>query len=107
LFRYLHVGRGLQFEWAENFNMRVSVFDTYVERKDGTVMHFDILVPETEKDVDKVYGFGREYLAEKKQAGQPLAAKECNFCHIEEAEPKVVDAIKERGYYIVEMQNCN
>jgi hypothetical protein len=26
--------------------MKVSVYDTYVTRKDGKVMHFDILVPD-------------------------------------------------------------
>jgi hypothetical protein len=26
--------------------MKVSVFDTYVTKKDGDLMHFDIIVPE-------------------------------------------------------------
>lgn len=87
--------------------MKVSVFDTYVERKDGRVMHFDILVPEGEKDVDKIFGFGREYLAQREQEGQPLTSSECRFCHIEEAGPDVVDSIGRFGYHIVEMENCD
>jgi len=87
--------------------MKVSVFDTYVERRDGRVMHFDILVPEHEKDLEKVYGFGNEYLLEKEQSGQPLTSSECRFCHIEEAGPDVVASIEMRGFHIVEMENCD
>ena len=42
--------------------LKVSVYDTYVPKKQGGVMHFDILVDSNEKDLDKIYGFGREYL---------------------------------------------
>lgn len=87
--------------------MKISVFDTYVERTDGSVMHFDILVPEHEKNLEKIYGFGREYLTEKGESGQPLTSEECRFCHMEEAAPDVVDSINERGFYIVEMENCD
>lgn len=86
--------------------MKVSVFDTYVTRKDGAVMHFDILVPETEKETEKIYDFGRQYLATKGQEGQPLSATECSFCHVEEATPEVTAAIARQGFYIIEMQNC-
>lgn len=86
--------------------MRVSVFDTYVKRDDGRVMHFDILVSDTEKDLPKIYGFGKEFLKTRRQEGQPLDAKECRFCHIENATPEVEKSINEQGYYIIEMENC-
>jgi Domain of unknown function (DUF2024) len=76
--------------------MKVSVYDTYVKKKDGTVMHFDILVPDNEKD----------YLATKGQAGQPLTSKECRFCHIEQADKDMEQAIASKGYFIIEMQGC-
>ena len=86
--------------------MGVAVYDTYVTKKDGTVMHFDILVPDTLTNKETVYGFGREYLGSKGQQGQPLAAKECAFCHVEQATATVQTALDAQGYYIIEMQGC-
>lgn len=86
--------------------MKVSVYDTYVTRKDGRTMHFDILVPESEDDQDKIYGFGRQYLSSKGEEGQPLTASECRFCHIESATQPIIDDINKQGFYIVEMENC-
>lgn len=86
--------------------MSAAVFDTYVTRKDGILMHFDIIVPEN-TPFEQVVGFGKIYLAEKGQAGQPLTASECRFCHIEQASEPVSAAFAERGYYIFEMQGCN
>jgi hypothetical protein len=87
--------------------MKVSVYDTYVKKKDGTVMHFDILVPDTEKDTVKIHDFGKEYLATKGQEGQPLTSKECRFCHIEQADADMEHTITSKGYFIIEMQGCN
>ncbi len=85
--------------------MKVAVFDTYVTKKDGGVMHFDVLVPK-ETPPDQVLRFGREYLERVGQKGQPLTAKECQFCHIEEASRAVEQAIQKSGYYILEMEGC-
>ncbi|MDF2189689.1 DUF2024 family protein [Paraflavitalea sp. CAU 1676] len=87
--------------------MKVSVFDTYVTKKNGSIMHFDILVPARLNDEEKVYEFGRAYLGTKNQAGQPLSTKECQFCHIEEASQEVLSDIAKQGYSIIEMQGCN
>lgn len=86
--------------------MNISVYDTYVRRADGRVMHFDILVPDTEKDLARIHAHGREFLKSKGQAGAVLGAKECRFCHVERATPEMVKSIEERGYYIIEMENC-
>jgi Domain of unknown function (DUF2024) len=87
--------------------MQVAVWDTYVTKKDGTVMHFDILVPAKLKDEEMIYNYGKDFLTTKNQQGQPLASKECRFCHIEEATEEIVSSINEKGYYIIEMQGCN
>ncbi len=68
--------------------MKVAVWDTYVTRKDGRIMYFDIIVPEDLKDVDKILEYGREYLQSKGEEGQPLTTNECRFCHVEEAKPE-------------------
>jgi len=87
--------------------MQVAVWDTYVTKKDGSVMHFDIIAPEHIKEEEIIYTFGKDYLQSKKQENQPLTAKECSFCHIENATAEMVLSIQQKGYYIIEMQNCN
>lgn len=87
--------------------MQVAVWDTYVIKKNGVVMHFDILVPTGINDREIIYGYGKEYLITKDEEGQPLASKECKFCHVEEASQEMIASIAEKGYYIIEMQGCN
>lgn len=87
--------------------MQVAVWDTYVTKKDGAVMHFDIIAPAHIKDEKTIHTFGKEYLVSKNQETQPLSAKECSFCHIEKATDEMELSIKQCGYYIIEMQNCN
>ena len=87
--------------------MKIAVWDTYVTKKDGTIMHFDILVPEEIKDSNVIYSFGRKYLEMKSQAGQEISSKECIFCHTEIARPHWEEVIRKNGYFIVEMENCN
>ena len=91
----------------KNYFMKVAVWDTYVTKKDGTIMHFDIIVPETIKDENIIYGFGKEYLIKKNQGSQHLTARECRFCHIESIKPHWETAITSKGYFIFEMENCN
>jgi len=45
--------------------MNVSVWDTYVQKADGTRMHFDILVPDTITDATIVFNYGKSYLEGK------------------------------------------
>jgi hypothetical protein len=86
--------------------MKVAVWDTYVSKKDGTIMHFDIIVPQEIKDPTIVYNFGKAYLKSKDQDEQTLSANECRFCHIENIKPKWEKDLNEKGYHIVEMENC-
>lgn len=87
--------------------MKVAVWDTYVTRKDGEIMHFDILAPESIKDTTVIYNYGKNYLKSKGQEGQPLTSKECRFCHVETIRPNWEEAINKQGYFIIEMENCN
>ncbi|WP_109299426.1 DUF2024 family protein [Aquimarina sp. AU474] len=86
--------------------MKISVWDTYVQREDGKTMHFDILVPDNLTDTTKIFNFGKSYLSEKKFKTGELTSKECNFCHISVAPQEVVNAIAEKGFSIIEMENC-
>ncbi|MBK6627157.1 MAG: DUF2024 family protein [Flavobacteriales bacterium] len=86
--------------------MEVAVWDTYVMKKDGTVMHFDILAPSSQRDTAVIHNYGREYLRTKGQEGQALTTKECRFCHVESMRPKWAEQIKKQGYFIIEMEGC-
>lgn len=87
--------------------MKVSVWDTYVQRKDGRRMHFDILVPINLKEPKIVFGFGNEYLKNKSIENHALTTKECRFCHIEDTSEELTEAIDKKGYAIIEMENCD
>lgn len=86
--------------------MKVAVWDTYVTKKDGIVMHFDIIAPQEIRDTIVIYNYGKEYLKTKGQEGQTLSSKECRFCHIEAVRPQWEAEIKQKGYFIIEMENC-
>jgi nitrate/TMAO reductase-like tetraheme cytochrome c subunit len=86
--------------------MKIAVWDTYVTRKDGKVMHFDILVDENLKDENQIFEYGKTYLKSVMQEGQNLTSKECNFCHIDKAPDEVEQQILNSGFSIIEMENC-
>ncbi|MDY8134655.1 DUF2024 family protein [Aquimarina sp. 2201CG5-10] len=86
--------------------MKVSVYDTYVPKDKSTVMHFDILVEES-TNLEEVYDYGKLYLNNKGIPDFNLTTKECNFCHIENAPDQIEKEIREKGFYIIEMENCN
>ncbi len=87
--------------------MKVAVWDTFVTKKDGTIMHFDIIAPSEIKDTAVIYNYGKKYLKLKAQEEQSITSKECNFCHMETIQPSWEAEINENGYFIVEMENCN
>ncbi|HMN32538.1 MAG TPA: DUF2024 family protein [Chitinophagaceae bacterium] len=62
--------------------MKVAIWDTYVTKKDGSVIHFNIIVPQAIKDNHIIYGYGKSYLKSKAQQGQSLTSIECEVCHI-------------------------
>lgn len=85
--------------------MEVAVFDTYVKKKQGGLMHFDILVP-AGTGHDHVLHFGQQYLAAKGQDGQDITTRECRFCHVEEATAEVKHEVITKGFHIIELQGC-
>ena len=87
--------------------MKISVYDTYVQREDGAIMHFDILVPDTQTEEKVIYGYGHDYISNKSFTTGELTSKECRFCHIEQATEAVLKDIEEKGYSIIEFENCS
>ncbi len=87
--------------------MKGVVWDTYAKREDGSTMHFDILVPSDLTNEQTVFDFGMNYLKTKFIETKELTANECNFCHIERATEEMIRQIQQKGYFIIEMENCS
>ncbi len=86
---------------------KVNVWDTYVTKREGGVMHFDIIAPVEVMDTTTIYDYGKEYLLAKGQERQPLSAKQCRLCHIEHLRPEWEEEIRSKGYFIIEMEGCD
>ncbi|MCX7548660.1 DUF2024 family protein [Xanthomarina sp. F1114] len=87
--------------------MKVSVWDTYVQRQDGRIMHFDILVENNVTDEETIFNYGKSYIKSKPFKTGQLSSSECQFCHIEQATEEITNNIKKVGFHIIEMENCN
>ena len=85
--------------------MECAVYDTYVTKKDGRIMHFDVIV-DASTPHEKAIEFGKEFLEKVDQGGQKMTQEECQFCHIQEARPMVEKSITDDGYYIQKMEGC-
>jgi hypothetical protein len=87
--------------------MKVSIWDTYVIKKDKSIMHFDIVAPDYIKNELIIHAFGKDYLKSKKQESLSLTSAECKLCHIEEATENMIASIVKKGYDIIEMEGCD
>lgn len=85
--------------------MECAVYDTYVTKKDGKTMHFDVIVEKSTVH-GKAIEYGKEYLASVGQDGQKMTSEECQFCHVQAAPPFVENSIKQNGYWIQKMEGC-
>jgi len=86
--------------------MQCAVFDTYVTKKDGSLMHFDVIV-ESSTPHEKAVQYGKEFLKSAGQEGQKISQEECQFCHVQEAPKIVEDSINQNGYFIQKMEGCS
>lgn len=85
--------------------MKVAVWDSYVKKNDGSVCHFDIIVPEEIKDTDTILRYGEDYLKKTDINDGQLSTDECQFCHFEEPDSDMLESIMQSGYYILEMED--
>ena len=85
--------------------MECAVYDTYVRKRDGKTMHFDVVV-EASTPHEKAIEYGRQFLASVGQQEQRMTQEECQFCHIQDAPKTVEQDIASKGYYIQKMEGC-
>lgn len=86
-------------------DLKVAVWDTYVMKSNGHIMHFDIIVPENFKDQNEIYKYGENFVKTKGEQQPVIDSTHCQFCHIEEVSTDISDAIADNGYYIQEMDD--
>jgi hypothetical protein len=85
--------------------MNCDVFDTYVTRANGQILHFDVIVPSGTPPT-AVQAFGQGYLTALGVPDGKVTAERCRFCHVEQATPEMQQAIEEQGYFIVALEGC-
>ncbi len=86
-------------------NTEVAVWDTFVYKADGSVMHFDILVPTHVNDKQKIFRYGKDYVKSKGETSAAIDTSHCQFCHVESPGAEVEHAISKQGHYILEMED--
>lgn len=86
--------------------MKVAVWDTYVKKENGSIMNFDIIVPDSQGNAEVIFGYGKEYLQSKSIVANELTSNECAFCHVEQATQEMIEEIQKKGYFIIELRNC-
>ena len=90
-----------------NIQKKVNVWDTYVTKKNGEIMHFDIIASVEINDSSIIYDYGKLYLKSKNQEGQTLTSNQCRLCHIENLRQEWEEEINKNGFFIIEMEGCN
>lgn len=83
-------------------SMEVSVYDTVFKKDNGNMVKFDIIVPASLNDLNKIYTYGNEFLKQEGILAKKLiSADECDFCHMEVASDSIINDINKKGYFIL------
>ena len=84
--------------------MKVAVFDTYVRTGAGEILHFDVLLPESDGQYAEAYA--RRWVQEIGLPAASVQLEVCRFCHSEIPSPEVTQQIRQQGYSILQMEGC-
>lgn len=85
--------------------MKIDVYDTYAQSKNGKVIHFDVFLPHG-GDKETAVRYAQGFLASIGESAEALRAERCNFCHSEMAHPVVQAQIEKTGHFILQMEGC-
>ena len=86
--------------------MKVAIWDIHAIKKDGSVIHFEIIIPGDVKNINLVYSYYREFFKPKKLRIKLSSIEYC-IHHREVANKEIISLIKEKGYYLIEKEGCN
>ena len=85
--------------------MKIDVYDSYANTRDGRVMHFDLFV-KSGTNAEVALRHGKEWLTSIGENPAGLAQSRCNFCHTEVANLEVQRLVESEGFFILQMQGC-
>ncbi len=85
--------------------MKIDVYDSYANRVDGRLMHFDVFI-KAGTPSDTALRHGREWLSSIGENPAGLQQSRCNFCHTEVANPEVQIMVERQGFFILQMEGC-
>ena len=84
--------------------MKAAVWDSYIKKANGNVLHFDVVVPDSSSETAIVYKYAYEYLKSKSIGGAEINVKNCQYCHIESITDTIRNDIESKGFHIIEME---
>ena len=85
--------------------MQLDVYDSYARTADGTLMHFDVLVPRGH--TRDPHDYAARWLNEIGARDTEVSLELCRFCHSENsASPEIERGIARDGYFILQMEGC-
>ena len=87
--------------------MKIAVWDIHAIKKDGSIIHFEIIVPADVKSITTIFNYCTKFFITKGMGKEPLSSVEYKIHHREAATTKIMSVIKEKGYCIIEKEGCN
>ena len=83
--------------------MNVKIYDVHANTQDG-YYHFDVVIKDaTQAEVES---YAKAYLKTIGVKNAQITQEHCQFCHEESANQEIMDAIENKGHYIIPMQGC-
>ncbi len=83
--------------------MKLDVYDTYATTAQGSMIHFDVLLP-TGENRDKALAYANDFLNEIGESTNAVKVAHCNYCHTAMANPYVQKQVETDGYFILRME---
>jgi hypothetical protein len=84
--------------------MKVDVYDTCATSSNGSLLHFDVIVP-SGTDRHLAFRFACDYAVDL-EPGIGMKQERCNFCHSENSSAAMLSDIQRQGFYILPMEGC-
>lgn len=85
--------------------MQIDVYDTYAKAKNGSVIHFDVLLVKGAGQ-DEAVKFAGQFLEKIGENPDFLQQGICYFCHSEAASEEIEKSVIQSGHFILQMEGC-
>jgi len=86
--------------------MKIDVYDTYATTINGDIIHFDVLLPNSDTNEEEAVNHAKTFIKQVGESIDTITLDRCNFCHTETANVTVKQKIEKEGYFILQMEGC-